>query len=181
MKAQINRRDFLKGVGLSVSAVAVPGYTSTEEKSVKEAPRDRPNLLWITCEDISPALGCYGDPYAVTPNLDRLAAEGVLYENAFATAPVCSPARSCLITGMYATSLGTQHLRSNIRLPHHVKCFSEYLREADITAPTTINKITTSKPQRPGTTRARWRTGDIASPASRSSAFSTPHNASVAD
>jgi uncharacterized sulfatase len=130
MKTQINRRDFLKGVGLGVSAVAVPGYTSTEEKSVKEAPRDRPNLLWITCEDISPALGCYGDPSAITPNLDRLAAQGVLYENAFATAPVCSPARSCLITGMYATSLGTQHLRSNIRLPHYVKCFSEYLREA---------------------------------------------------
>ncbi len=95
-----------------------------------EAGPARPNILWITCEDISPNLGCYGDPVAITPNLDRLAAQGVRYTNAFATASVCSPARSCLITGMYATSLGTQHLRSRLPLPAHVRCFPEYLRKA---------------------------------------------------
>jgi N-sulfoglucosamine sulfohydrolase len=55
---------------------------------------DRPNLLWITAEDLSPALGCYGDPDAITPNLDAFAKEAVRYTNAFAAAPVCSPSRS---------------------------------------------------------------------------------------
>lgn len=100
-----------------------------------EAPRneradDRPNILWLTAEDLSPNLGCYGDPYARTPTLDRLAAEGIRYTRAFATAPVCSPARSCLITGIHATSLGTQNLRSRFPIPESVKGFPSYLRAA---------------------------------------------------
>src|ERR1044072_6675103 len=78
---------------------------------------DRPNILWITCEDISPNLGCYGDKYAVTPNIDRLAGQGVRYTHAFAPIGVCAPSRSCLITGMYACSIGTQHMRCNGTLP----------------------------------------------------------------
>lgn len=91
---------------------------------------DRPNILWITSEDISPNLGCYGDTYAVTPNLDQLATEGVRYTRAFAPIGVCAPARSCLITGMYACSLGSQHMRCKARLPDEVRCFPQYLREA---------------------------------------------------
>lgn len=90
----------------------------------------RPNILWLTAEDLSPHLGCYGDAYARTPHLDRLANESVRYTQAFATAPVCSPARSCLITGMYATSLGTQRLRSQFPVPAEVRGFSAWLREA---------------------------------------------------
>jgi len=90
----------------------------------------RPNILWITCEDISPHLGCYGDTYAVTPNLDRLATQGVRYTRAFASASVCTPARSCLITGVFASSLGTQHLRGGQPLPPKIRCFTEYLRLA---------------------------------------------------
>lgn len=90
----------------------------------------QPNILWITSEDMNAFLGAYGDELAVTPNLDRLASEGVLYRNAFATAPVCSPSRSCIITGLYATTLGTQHLRSEIAVPEVVKGFPKYLREA---------------------------------------------------
>jgi len=89
-----------------------------------------PNILWITCEDISPHLGCYGDDFATTPNLDALARRGVRYGSAFATASVCSPARSCLITGVYPVSLGTQHLRGTVPLPETIKCFPEYLRAA---------------------------------------------------
>jgi uncharacterized sulfatase len=89
-----------------------------------------PNILWITCEDISPNLGCYGDDYAVTPNLDRLAAESIRYMRAFATAGVCAPSRSSLITGMYASSLGTQHMRCDGRLPSEVRCLPAYLRDA---------------------------------------------------
>ena len=90
----------------------------------------KPNVLWITCEDISPHLGCYGDPFAITPNLDRLAEQGVRYTRAFASASVCTPARSSLITGIFASSLGTQHLRGEQPLPEGVRCFTEYLREA---------------------------------------------------
>lgn len=111
------RREFLQAVGLCASAFAIPGCASSARRAAIELSKDRPNFLWITCEDVSPDyLGCYGDDYATTPNLDKFASEGVRYTRAFATAPVCAPARSCLITGAYATSLGTQHLRSNIKI-----------------------------------------------------------------
>ena len=90
----------------------------------------RPNILWITCEDTSPDLGCYGDAYARTPNLDRLAGEGARYGNAFTVAGVCAPSRSGIITGMYPSSIGTHHMRSNAAPPPFVRCFPEYLRAA---------------------------------------------------
>lgn len=89
-----------------------------------------PNILWITIEDVNPFIGAYGDTLARTPNLDRLAEEGVCYTRAFATAPVCSPARACLITGVYASSLGTMHLRSEVAIPDFIVGFPSYLREA---------------------------------------------------
>jgi len=91
---------------------------------------DRPNILWISCEDISPHLGCYGDLQATTPVLDQLAKDGTLYRNAFVTAGVCAPCRSAIITGMYQTTLGTHHMRCKSQLPDHVKLFPQYLREA---------------------------------------------------
>ena len=90
----------------------------------------KPNILWITTEDISPHLGCYGEKYAYTPTLDKLAIEGILFRNAYATASVCTPARSSIITGKYSSTLGTQHLRGQVPLSKNVKCFTEYLREA---------------------------------------------------
>jgi len=91
---------------------------------------ERPNILWLTAEDMSPNMGCYGDEQALTPRLDELAKQGVRYDRAFSTAPVCSPSRSCLITGMYATSLGTQRLRSAFPVPADVQPFTVPLREA---------------------------------------------------
>ncbi len=67
----------------------------------------QPNILWITCEDISPFLGSYGDSEANTPNLDMLATEGVRFTNFFANAPVCSPARFTILHGVHASSAGT--------------------------------------------------------------------------
>lgn len=92
--------------------------------------QDRPNILWITSEDNGPHLGCYGDPDAHTPNLDALAARGMRYERCWSNAPVCAPARTTLITGMHATSLGAEHMRSNVRLPADVRLFPAYLRDA---------------------------------------------------
>ncbi|MFW5845271.1 MAG: sulfatase [Planctomycetota bacterium] len=104
----------------------------------------RPNILWISFEDTNPFYGCYGDPVARTPNVDRLAAEGCIFPRTFSTAGVCAPARSAVITGMYPISIGTHHMRTthtNCHTPElptpysacppaYVKCFSEYLRAA---------------------------------------------------
>ncbi|MCC5931432.1 MAG: sulfatase-like hydrolase/transferase [Cyclobacteriaceae bacterium] len=89
-----------------------------------------PNILWIVSEDNSPFIGAYGDEYATTPHIDKLAGRSVLYKNAFATAPVCAPARSTLITGVYPTAMGTQHMRSTNPIPTQIRFFPHYLREA---------------------------------------------------
>ncbi len=94
------------------------------------AAADRPNILWLVAEDMGPSLGAYGDPDAVTPALDRLAAEGVRFTRAFAVAGVCAPSRSSLITGMYASSIGTQHMRCAATLPAEVRPFPALLRAA---------------------------------------------------
>jgi len=91
---------------------------------------ERPNILWITSEDNGQYLGCYGDPVARTPNLDRLAETSTRYLNCFSNAAVCAPARQTLISGMYATSLGGQHMRSDSVFPAGVNYFPKYLREA---------------------------------------------------
>ena len=89
----------------------------------------KPNILWLSCEDISAHLGCYGDSLATTPNLDRLAASGVRYENAFVTAGVCAPCRSAVITGVMQTTLGTHHMRCRVELPAFMKLLPQYMRE----------------------------------------------------
>ncbi len=91
---------------------------------------DRPNILWIVSEDNSPLLGCYGETLARTPALDRLAAQGVRYTQARAAAPVCAPSRSSIITGRYASALGTQNMRSRWDLPADVRYWPELLRAA---------------------------------------------------
>jgi len=121
--------------------------------------QERPNILWLSCEDISPYLAMYGDSTANTPNLDRLASEGTIFTNVFATVGVCAPTRSSIITGMYPTSIGTMHMRTgkdvmswgqrdysgkskardingdpvplySAVIPSFVSCFTEYLRDA---------------------------------------------------
>ena len=88
-----------------------------------------PNILWITSEDNGPHLGCYGDDYADTPHIDRLAAGGFLYRNAWSNAPVCAPARTTLISGLYPPSTGAEHMRSQTVLPAGMKMYPQYLRE----------------------------------------------------
>ncbi len=100
-----------------------------------DPPAARPNVLWIVADDMSFEIGAFGDRLARTPNLDRLAREGVRYPNAFATAGVCSPSRAALMTGMYATSIGAHHMRSIVGgyhpvPPPDVKTFTEHLRAA---------------------------------------------------
>jgi arylsulfatase A-like enzyme len=89
----------------------------------------RPNILWITSEDNGPQLGCYGDRYATTPHIDRLAAKGMMYTNCWSNAPVCAPARTTIVSGMYPTSLSAQHMRSQVDLPAGVKLYPQIFRE----------------------------------------------------
>ena len=92
---------------------------------------DRPSIVWISLEDITPMMGCYGDTYAHTPVFDGLAAEGIRYTSAHSIAPVCSVSRSSIITGMYPTSLGTHHHRSNVgQPPAFVKMVPNLMRAA---------------------------------------------------
>src|SRR5688572_392231 len=89
---------------------------------------DRPNIIFILGEDLGPELGCYGDAYARTPNMDKLAAEGARFTRAFTHAPVCAPSRSGLITGRYPIAIGTHHMRSKLLNPP--PAFTTHLREA---------------------------------------------------
>nr|WP_319570045.1 sulfatase [uncultured Draconibacterium sp.] len=95
-----------------------------------EAQNDQPNILWITSEDNSPFLGCYGDAFATTPTLDKLAAEGFRYTNAYANCPVCSPARNTIITGVYAASNGNEQMRSAYPKSDSVIPYPELLKKA---------------------------------------------------
>jgi N-sulfoglucosamine sulfohydrolase len=103
------------------------GFISTSPVTAAE----KPNIVFITAEDISPNLGCYNDPDAITPNLDRFAAQGARFTRAFTHAPVCAPSRSGLITGMYPTTLGSHHMRS--KLSKTPPLLTDYLRKAGYT------------------------------------------------
>ena len=122
------RRQFLKTVGLMAGSTGI--LAAPLRARQRRSDKDRPNILWITSEDNSPLLGCYGDEQAHTPNLDRLASQGIRFRNAFANAPVCSAARSTLITGMYACSLGIHNHRSKVWIPDSFRSYPEYLRKA---------------------------------------------------
>ena len=136
------------------------------EQADRERPLKPPNIVWISTHDINPDLGCYkgiwpGAEYATTPNLDRLAAEGARYDNAFASAPVCAPARSAIITGCFPTSIGTMHMRSKAVPPPEVRLLPEYFREAGYYC--TNNEFTDFQVATPPTTfddcssNAHWR------------------------
>ena len=90
----------------------------------------RPHILWITSEDNGPHLGAYGDEFATTPNLDKLAQRGLTYLNAWSNAPVCAPARTTIIAGVYPTATGSEHMRSMTQLPAFMKMYPQFLRAA---------------------------------------------------
>ena len=115
----VSRRAFIQGTACSA---AVPLVASAQQ--------DQPNLLWLTWEDIGPHLHCCGDEYSTTPNIDRLAKRGCVYDNVWASAPVCAPARTAIITGVCPTSTGAEHMRSMSPLPAGWKMFPGYLRDA---------------------------------------------------
>ncbi|MFO1064206.1 MAG: sulfatase-like hydrolase/transferase [Pirellulales bacterium] len=84
--------------------------------SVRTYAAERPNVLLICVDDLKPALGCYGDKIAQSPNIDRLAKRGVLFERAYCNQAVCSPSRNALLTGLRSQTLGIYDLATNFRL-----------------------------------------------------------------
>lgn len=104
----------MKRIVFALACIAALSSAVAEALADKSAVHaaDRPNVLWIVVEDASPHIGCYGEKAIKTPNLDNLSAEGIRFENAMITAPVCSPARSALITGMYQTTICAHNHRS---------------------------------------------------------------------
>jgi arylsulfatase A-like enzyme len=122
---------------------------------------ERPNILWITCEDIGPALGCYGDRYADTPNLDRLAAGGWRYNHAWSNAPVCAPARTTIITGVYPTATGSEDMRSLLPMPPFMRMYPQLLGELGYytsnNSKEDFNLIKPGKVWDDSSTRAHWR------------------------
>lgn len=134
---------FSNQIMLSTTALLLQsGWLSAQSKT--DAIKHHPNIIWITCEDISPYMMCYGADVVKTPNIDRLAKEGIQFQSVYTTAGVSAPSRSCFITGMYPMSIGTQHMRTLVNspavlqkigigrysavLPEYVKAFPEYLR-----------------------------------------------------
>src|SRR5512133_1138334 len=122
-------------LSFSLAALASQAFTQQTQKPL--------NILWISTEDMSPHLGCYGDNVARTPNIDRLAAQGVRFTSVFTTAAISAPCRAGIITGMYQTTIGCMHMRTTSYRrsaenpieftavpPHYVKAFTEYMRVA---------------------------------------------------
>lgn len=129
---------FLAGMIPALMAISMPVLAQNQSST-----RKLPNIIWISTEDFSPHLGCYGDKVAQTPNIDMLAKQGVRFTNVFTTAAICAPCRAGIITGMYQTSIGCMHMRTTSYRrsvenpieftavpPHYVKAFTEYLRVA---------------------------------------------------
>lgn len=131
----------MKKTTLILSIIGILFWSSFKLKTPKET---LPNILWLSVEDMSPRLGCYGDMTVPTPNIDRLAREGVRYTNVFTSAGVCAPSRNAIATGRIQTSNGGHNMRTlidtypaktglpkqySVVMPSEVKHFAEYLRE----------------------------------------------------
>jgi arylsulfatase A-like enzyme len=123
-----SRRSLLQAgaVGLAANAAASP---------LNAAPRpaagERPNILWFVSEDNTAVIGAYGDTLAFTPNIDRLASRGILFERAYCTSPVCGPSRFSLLTGMYPTGGGNaeEFGSTDEVLPLHIRGYPAYFKD----------------------------------------------------
>ena len=144
---------------------------------------DRPNIMWLTSEDNGPQLGCYGDPDANTPNLDALAKRSVIYRHCWSNAPVCAPARTTIITGMFCPSTGSEHMRSEVPLPAGMKMFPQYLREAGYYCTNNVKEdYNVSKPGKvwdESSNKAHWRKRPDGQPFFAVFNFTTTHESQV--
>ncbi|WP_418262535.1 sulfatase [Flavobacterium faecale] len=140
MKKLIVKKAFFAFLILtSVAIISCKSQKENASGAVVNLP-ERPNILWLVTEDIGPYLPPFGDNTVATPNLTRLANEGVVYPNLYSNSGVCAPSRACIATGMYASSIGANNMRTNSYMketglpayeavpPSQVKMVSELLR-----------------------------------------------------
>lgn len=122
--SHLSRRHVLSGMaGLAAVQSAVA--------QAAETARPRPNILWLVSEDNNPFIGAYGDEIAHTPNIDALAARGILYRNVYSNAPVCAPTRFTILTGVHSQSAApANHMRANAKVAGILPCYPELLRKA---------------------------------------------------
>ncbi|MBT4845022.1 MAG: sulfatase [Planctomycetaceae bacterium] len=128
MRKKISKLGQVPCVLTCFASLLIGGNLLTPLQDVVAA--ESPNILWISSEDHGPEMGCYGDKLAVTPNVDALAKRGLMFKLAWSCAPVCAPARTAIITGMYPPSIGGQHMRSMVQLPKYVQFYPLYLQRA---------------------------------------------------
>lgn len=147
------------------------------------AERAQPNILWITSEDNGIELGCYGDKFATSPNIDSLASRGVRFANCWSNAPVCAPARTTIISGMYATSLGASNMRSRAQRPAGTLLLPELLRARGYycsnNSKEDYNFIESSKPWDDSSTKAHWRNRPEGKPFFSVFNFTTSHESQI--
>lgn len=115
----------------AINYVTLTLLASPFQSFAQQKPVAKPNILWIVSEDNSAGfIGCYGNSFATTPNIDKLAGKGFLYTHAYCPGTVCAPSRNTIITGVYASSNGNENMRSNYAKSADVHTYPEYLRQA---------------------------------------------------
>ena len=119
----VTRRTVLAG-GAAASVAAATAARAAQGRPV-------PNILWLVSEDNNPLIGAYDDQLAHTPNIDALAAQGLLYRNAYSNAPVCAPSRFAILTGVLPEACApANHMRAVASLPAQIRTYPELLRTA---------------------------------------------------
>lgn len=130
----MNRRDFIKAVGCGVASTVLSGCVGHLRKHKNTRAEDRPNFIIVLCDDLGYGdVGCYGHPYIKTPNIDKLAKEGMELTDCYAAAPVCSPSRSAILTGRTPYRCGIYDwipAGSPIHLPSKEVTIATLLRQA---------------------------------------------------
>lgn len=130
MQPRSSRRDFLRTASAAAAATTIARF-SNRAQSASPLRDKRPNFVILVGEDMSPDMGCYGVPFAHTPNLDTLASQGVRFNHCYTHCGVCAPSRSGMITGQYPIAIGTHHMRSTLINPPPL--FTSYLQKEGYT------------------------------------------------
>ena len=131
-KYNLSRRNFLKTIGLGATTFVIYSSRNPQRLFANKTTDDKPNIIFILVDDLGwMDTGCYGSKYYETPNIDKLAAEGIRFTDAYAACAVCSPTRAAVITGRYPARLGiTDWIRSRFQggnIPENKKNPTEFV------------------------------------------------------